>query len=182
MSQNFSDASQTRFSRSAGHPDNFWARSEKKALVPFGKWQTLLLAVLATAIMLLGWGTYVSQQHNFREQKNNELFAISKLKSNEISKWLAERSADAEVMRASPLFPEAMHHWLMTGDAKERNILERRLTGIYQANHYQSVAVVDVDGIVLLQVGEPLLVTGELRPYGNFIFKKGVISFSETPL
>jgi L-fucose mutarotase len=26
------------------------------------------------------------------------------------------------------------------------------------------------------------LVTGELRPYGNFIFKKGVISFPETPL
>ena len=24
------------------------------------------------------------------------------------------------------------------------------------------------------------LVTGELRPYGNFIFKKGVISFAET--
>jgi L-fucose mutarotase len=26
------------------------------------------------------------------------------------------------------------------------------------------------------------LVTGELRPYGNFIFKKGVLSFPETPL
>ena len=127
MSLNSSDASQSRFFRPAARSDNFWARSEKKALVQYGKWQTLLLAVLAAAIMLLGWGTYANQQHNFREQKNNELSAISKLKSNEISRWLAERSADAEVMREF-LFVDALHRWLMTGDAEERNSLERYLT------------------------------------------------------
>lgn len=123
----------------------------------------LLFSALALVIVLLGWGIYAQQAQRFREQENAKLIAIAELKAHQIGNWLAERTSNAEVLQGGDLQAEVLNHWLATGDAAAQKKIEDHFSSFVKAYHYQSLVLLDAQGTIRLQVGEPHLVTQELR-------------------
>ena len=123
----------------------------------------ILFSVLALVIVLLGWSIYHQQAQRFMAQENAKLTAIAELKAHQIGNWLAERSGNAEVLQGGDLQAEVLNHWLATGDAAAQRKIEDHFSAFVKAFHYQSVVLLDAQGVIRLQVGDPHPVTEELR-------------------
>ncbi|MGB8053924.1 MAG: PAS domain S-box protein [Azonexus sp.] len=135
------------------------AQAPRRTVYPI----VLLFSALALVIVLLGWGIYAQQAHRFREQENAKLTAIAELKAHQIGNWLAERTSNADVLQGGDLQAEVLNHWLATGDAAAQKKIEDHFSSFVKAYHYQSLVLLDAQGAIRLQVGEPHLVTEELR-------------------
>jgi PAS domain S-box-containing protein len=123
----------------------------------------VLFSALALVIVLLGWGIYDQQAQRFREQENAKLTAIAELKAHQIGNWLAERTGNAEVLQGGELQAELINYWLATKNALAQKKIEDHFNAFIKAYHYQSLLLLDAQGTIRLQVGDPHPVTEELR-------------------
>ncbi len=127
------------------------AQAPRRAAYPI----VLLFSALALVIVLLGWGIYAQQAQRFREQENAKLTAIAELKAHQIGNWLAERTGNAEVLQGGELQAEVLNHWLATGDPAAQKKIENHFSAFVKAYHYQSLVLLDAQGVIRLQVGDP---------------------------
>ena len=124
----------------------------------------LLFAVLAVVIMAIGWGVYGYLARQVEAQKNAELLTIARLKSQQIASWLDEHDIEAKLMVSSPFLEETVAQWLKARDPATASQIRQRLTDFLAAYpSSQSIVLLDAQDSVLLQVGEPHLLTPELR-------------------
>lgn len=111
------------------------------------------VALLAVVFALLGASGMLQSAEWHRATAGEQLQSIAGLKVAQLENWLEERRRDTEVVRTAFLFREALPKWRVSGDAAARQRLLVRLEDFRVAMRYQSVAVCDSRGEILLQAG-----------------------------
>ncbi|MDP1524868.1 MAG: PAS domain S-box protein [Rhodocyclaceae bacterium] len=109
------------------------------------------LALLTAAFVLLG-ATGLLQSWNFhREQQNEQLLSVARLKVEQIERWLSERHRDAAVIRSAPVFSDGLAEWRRSDDPQLRTRILNRLEDFRHMLGYREAAIVDAQGRSLLQ-------------------------------
>jgi len=143
------------------------ARPENAAGRPRGDtdlWKPLAVFMLAAVgIAAAGAALYRSQAHEIRRNRAAELHAVADLKVSQIEFWLEDRRQGLEQAASSPFFNAAIADWLAGGSPAIRDQLHQRLLGIRQADDFESVLLLGVDGNTLMTVGPRLELTAEVR-------------------
>ena len=119
-------------------------------IIPRGLVVVFVVLILAT----LGGGvwSYRSQRERFRQQAEQELETITRLKTDQIVRWRAERLGDASVLMESPFFGEAVSRWMTDTQAGNSEQLLRRFRSMQTHYHYRDVLLVDAEGKVRLSL------------------------------
>ena len=101
----------------------------------------VVLAAMAVGIAYWAWQ---QQARTIRRDTDRNLMAVSRLKAEQVSAWLAERRADAETVRGDRLLANSVADLLEGRDgAKLRGDLRERLASLREAYHYVDVVLVD---------------------------------------
>lgn len=80
----------------------------------------------------------------------NDLKAIGKIKSNQITRWFNERKADAEHIHRSQHFSEAINKYLLSKDAYIEQTIIAHLLDIIRSYDYLSMFIIDTSGNIIL--------------------------------
>lgn len=108
---------------------------------------TVLFGILAIGIGMIGVLYYHKQADQIKEERQNELAAITDLKVRQIVSWRAGRMADAELLRGNRVFSGLLMQWL-THPASldvESEILDW-LSAVSKHRNYESILFVDAAG------------------------------------
>lgn len=116
----------------------------------------ILIFILFTLVITVG-GYFVFQHYkdSIRKDKQDELGAIAELKIRQITTWMAERKADAQVFREDQLFTAAVETWLKQGGQNDetRAKLLARLSSLQHAHSafgYTSISLLDDQAMLRL--------------------------------
>ena len=126
----------------------------------FPRWAYAALALLALALLSGGAWFYRGQERELREQVENDLAAIARLKVKQIVDWRTERLGDAGVLMEGPFFIEGVGRWLADPrpDAAEKILASFHLL---QVNYrYADVLLIGLDGRLRLSLSG----AGEVHP------------------
>jgi len=105
----------------------------------------------ATLLVLLTGGLVMHEVVERRiADRLNQLQAIARLKTDEISRWLDERRRDSGALHASPLLSDALLKLQQGEDPALRSTLTEQLEGLRVHMGYQAVSVMDRHGNCLL--------------------------------
>ena len=109
----------------------------------------VVLAAIAVGIAYWAWQ---QQALSIRRDADRNLVAVSRLKAEQVSAWLAERRADAETVRADRLLANGVADLLGGGAGAQ---LERdvgaRLKSLAELYHYEDIVLVRPDGSVVMR-------------------------------
>lgn len=119
----------------------------------------LIFTALAAAIGLAGVATYMHERTALRRAKTTSISTVADFKVNQIGEWLRDHKSDARLFGSDPFFAAALQSWLAGGAAldEHRERLVDRIRTERQTLGYESVAVVDSNGRVLLSSGTVVL-------------------------
>lgn len=113
------------------------------------------IVLLITFIsILLGYFYYRIEYKEIRNEKGNDLKAISEQKLSELRLWIKERKADASVISADPHIEEEIGG-IIDESSSQSNIekLKDYLSKIQTHYEYHSVIITDIEGNHLLSEG-----------------------------
>lgn len=102
----------------------------------------LLIAVLAGVTGLV----VRHQVEDVYAESNAQLEAVGRVRVDQVLAWRAERSADARVVAASPLFATAVARWLERGDLGSARDVAQVLRQVRDAYEYDHVWLVRPSG------------------------------------
>jgi two-component system, cell cycle sensor histidine kinase and response regulator CckA len=119
-----------------------------KRTLPLGL--ILIVAAVAMGIASVGLWSYRTQQQHLRQAALQELAAVAHLKVDQIVKWRKERLGDAAVLMEEPLFSEEVAKWMSTHQSGLRHNILSRFKSLQEYYGYNHVALVDIDGKILL--------------------------------
>jgi hypothetical protein len=122
-------------------------------------WSLVLAFFLfSMAIGIAGYFFYANQKEGLKQEKWEQLGAISDLKVKQIVNWRRERLEDAAVISKSPFIIHHIQQWLQDPKTTgaEREILDwmASLQRPQQDQSYQSVLLLDAKGLVRLSIPE----------------------------
>lgn len=119
----------------------------------------LIFTALAAAIGLAGVSTYMHERAALRRAKATNISTVADFKVNQIVEWLRDHNSHARLFGSDPFFAAALQSWLAGGAAldEHRQRLVERLRAERQTLGYDSVAVIDGNGRVLLSSGTVVL-------------------------
>ena len=109
-----------------------------------------LLAAAALALLASAVWFYRAQDAQQRHKTEDELASVAQLKVDQITKWRAERLANASVLTESPFFVEAVERAMRGAAGDVRDELRRRFQTLQRYDHYADVLLVDPSGRVRL--------------------------------
>jgi PAS domain S-box-containing protein len=115
-----------------------------------------VIFILASGMILAtGYATFQRQHHAIRAEKGRELAAIADLKVGQISSWMKERRADAEVLRRDSLLVSAVARWIADGrpDDELAAAIRDRLDALASEYGYSGILLVGSDRRELLRAG-----------------------------
>ncbi len=124
-------------------------RLRDDSLFPHRFWPVILVAVLALAVIAAGVWLYVDQNRDAREDAEQDLLAVGRLKADQIKSWRAERLADAAHISANPLASELVARWLESPSESVQRVLAAWLDSLRVGRSYSDVRLVDAGGRVL---------------------------------
>ncbi|MFQ5661462.1 MAG: PAS domain S-box protein [Gammaproteobacteria bacterium] len=101
-------------------------------------------------IVLAGYLFEEKLYQSEKQQVENALISIGILKASEITAWMKERHADAEVLANDTLLINALYSLKTHGSGAETELIRQRLQEVKQVHGYQSVAFVNTEAEVLL--------------------------------
>ena len=116
-----------------------------------------LLAVFLTlvvAIGAIGFGAYSIQSETIRANALTGLRAVADLKVQGISRWLAERRANARAFSSGGMMQSVLARWLASGTPADRALLEGLLKGLRESYQFADIVLLDPAGRPLLG-GQP---------------------------
>ncbi len=122
-------------------------------------WSLVLAFLLfSMAIGMAGYFFYENQKESLKQEKWEQLGAISDLKVRQIVNWRKERLEDGVIISESPFIAHRIQQWLQDQKTTgaEREILDwmASLQRPQQDQSYQSVLLLDAKGLVRLSVPE----------------------------
>lgn len=114
-----------------------------------------IFAPITLALLAGGYGYYHLEAERIRQEKYQEIAAISALKADQIRKWRQERLADARLLAGSPFFQGALAAWVKApGDPEQRADWRKQLRLEQEAYGYSNVLLLDPDGNILLAASD----------------------------
>ncbi len=101
------------------------------------------------AVAAGGYLFYTFQRDRIRVEKQEDLESIAGLKSQQITRWLQERTSDATVLSKSPLLARNVARWFEDPSLHEAGLHTRtRLEAMLAYDIYQSIILCDAQGKV----------------------------------
>ncbi|MFO1372451.1 MAG: hypothetical protein U1F42_08670 [Candidatus Competibacteraceae bacterium] len=115
----------------------------------------VVFVLITLALLAGGYGYYRAEAARIRQEKYQDIAAISELKISQILQWRKERLADARRSAASPFFQRALAEWRKTPNASGlRADWRKRLRLEQEAYGYADVLLLDLDGNILLTASD----------------------------
>ncbi|MBI2425072.1 MAG: PAS domain-containing protein [Candidatus Hydrogenedentes bacterium] len=114
--------------------------------------KTLLLVVLATALLMLGgtYGYFRYEMASMREQHFGAISSVAELKAAQIHQWRLERIGDTQLNPKSWFFREALVEWQRKpDDDRLRRAFEEGLKLYETAYGYEDALLLSPDGTLL---------------------------------
>jgi PAS domain S-box-containing protein len=109
-------------------------------------------AVLAVLIAAAGYWAWRQQSASMQSRAERSLVAVGALKADQITLWMEEREADAEVLRGDPLLSAAVADMLAGRDAGNATTSVQTHLDTFQRNYdYAGVVLTSPKGAVLLR-------------------------------
>ena len=109
-------------------------------------WISVITAVISLIIVISGFFYYHHYEKIEKNERYQEIKAIADLKSSQISNWIKERKADAEITVKSPLLIDALSKLI---SQKDNNIIsgymESRIELLQKFKEYQDVFILDTN-------------------------------------
>jgi PAS domain S-box-containing protein len=118
------------------------------------KQRLLPLSLLALILVVAGSGGIVYTARQQKEKEVARLQAIADLKAGQVSNWLAERNADAEMIRSNTLLSDLYQRWQRTNDKAGRALLWQRMEAYRKGAVYHGVVLLDHRGEIVLSIGD----------------------------
>jgi PAS domain S-box-containing protein len=119
------------------------------------------LLALAVVVAVGGYLFLNYEQNQMRQQKENELKAVTELKVNEISNWRNERLADALYLTASGFFAAGLQEWMENKNELNYQIMINRLKAYTAIYPYSDAKVVDLQGSILFGLADNQYISPE---------------------
>jgi PAS domain S-box-containing protein len=117
--------------------------------------------VLAAIAVGIAWWAWQQQARAIRRDTDRNLVAVSRLKAEQVSAWLAERRADAETIRGDRLLANGVAALLEGKDnGPIRRDVRSRFASLAELYHYEDVILVRPDGSVVMR--EPSTATHDM--------------------
>ena len=114
----------------------------------------ILLISLLLLIPLIGVSFVILESRKLIDTEYSNLESITQLKVLQITNWLNERQADAEVLKGGLSFALRIEKYMQhQNDLVEKDIILQRLNILRTAYHYTSTLVVDPQSKVVLSLG-----------------------------
>ena len=128
------------------------------------RWRSLVLplALLAVGVVALGYlsALFIVREHRAEEIRRIE--TIADLKVGQLSLWTSERQSDALAIERNAGLGMLFAQWQRENDPRARASLLSAVEAMRSAYRYARVALVDVDGKVLLSVGGEFVTTPQM--------------------
>ncbi|MFH1213598.1 MAG: PAS domain S-box protein [Candidatus Neomarinimicrobiota bacterium] len=113
----------------------------------------LLFIGLSLLIIFMSILYYRAEVRKVRTEKHDELNAIAKLKTNQITSWIRERKSDALVVASSPFFTQAINNWMAnSNDPDLRKQIINRLKIAQTQHDYTEIILTTPQGKLLLAI------------------------------
>ena len=129
----------------------------------FPKWLIALFLLLVLSILIGGYRFYLNNDQQSRLKAEDELGAISRLKTDEVAAWRAERLADASYITEDPFFESAIADWMTKQSPELTDQIRAKFRTLLRNHNYNNVLLVDADGTVRLNLsGTPSRLAAEM--------------------
>jgi len=116
----------------------------------------LILAVLASGVIAVGYVSFRDFESNLRAQAEKQISAVAELKAGELSDWRGERLADAELLQRDAYFSGLVQMFFTRpSDLENRQELQSRLLRYQTYRQYLRTYLLDLDGTARLSVPAP---------------------------
>lgn len=138
----------------------------------------LAFVLFVLALTTVGYGALHQYKSAIKREEQEELNGIAKLKTGQITNWLAERRGDAQIIEEDALFSDEMERWLRQGaknDASRTKLLAR-LNALGQSYGYASATLFDDKGQALIATGNASHLRNDLALE---VIRSGKISISD---
>ena len=106
--------------------------------------------VLAVAIGTIGFAAFRVQSDALRANALTGLKAVAELKVEGLSRWLAERRANARALAGGSVLQTMLARWLKTGSAEDRAVLIGTLRTLSESYGFVDLTILDPSGHRLL--------------------------------
>jgi len=150
-------------------------QSEHPLRTTYG-WLAVIFSVLTAGIGLAGYLYYLHHEKAIKQRVWHELAAVADLKTSQIAQWRGGRAACARSILKNPYIAAEARQWFeRPGDPARRQRLLAWLEGLKELYRFQSVVLLDEQGVERLSVagGKPAaaqlkaLAAGTLRAKGT---------------
>lgn len=123
----------------------------RRDLIPVLAFVGVTLVTLVTGNIL-----FDDLRDGIRDEAQSSIASVGRLKANQISYWLEDRLADAQVFSENSFFSHQVMQWLRSGRRDEalRLRLVERMGGFISGNGLRSVALYDAAGRIMLRAGD----------------------------
>lgn len=125
-------------------------RTSKSITIPI--WVKTGFVLINLILLLSGLWFYKTQQESERQEVEEHLKAIVKLKADELSKWQAERMADAAVLIQRDDIIELVENLFINPSSQIVSDIKKRLKPIKEQYHYHDILIVDTEKQIRLSL------------------------------
>lgn len=112
--------------------------------------------IILLLIPLVNLGIYKHKLPKLELQAYNNLQEIANIKVQQMTRWLDYRVADASVLASDRQLSNEIAIQMQRRDRQSAKIIESRFESLIASYYYESVALLDKNGAVVLQTGESL--------------------------
>jgi len=110
------------------------------------RWLLGALILALAGLLVGGVEFYYSQERAVRRGVEGNLYAVARLKAEQIAAWRAERRADAAVLMANAPLVESAAHWMAAPNAEDEDDLLKLFRVLQSSYHYSDVLLADMNG------------------------------------
>ena len=109
--------------------------------------------IMLLLIPLVNLGIYQHKLPQIELRTYNNLQAIANIKVQQMTRWLDYRVADASVLASDQQLSNDIAQQLHNKDLRTSKIIKARFESLIKSYHYESIALLNASGVVVLQSG-----------------------------
>ena len=139
----------------------------------------LMSIILMVGIVVAGYQYYRNYEKHYRTSIENELFAITQLKVDELVRWRKERLADANILFKNALLSSLVQRFFKNPeDAGAQLQLQEWMDKYHVHYDYEQVSLLDAQGVERMTVPDtPEPVTPHICPDAFAALRSGKVTF-----
>lgn len=117
----------------------------------FSLWISIILIITISSIIF-----YRSERKDAINILRKDVKNTTNARVTRIIEWHKNRLADAQMFSQSPFFVSAVHEYIKRNDQALKSKIEKRLNLINTNNHYTTLAIIDRNSNIIINVGDSI--------------------------